>query len=85
MPNGKDAFEERLMRLGQDSKTSAQAASPAAAPVPQPEPQVRSKPRGSGGSGGLAILAVAMLLVGGGAFAIMLFAPDIVFSTEALE
>lgn len=85
MSSGKDAFEERLMRLGHENKAAPQASSPAAELTPQLEvPRMREK-KANNGSSALAALAVAMLLVGGGAFGVMVFAPEFIFSTEVLE
>lgn len=86
MANGKDAFEERLKRLNGGSGTPTPTQQQ---PMEQPtvrlnDPLPRPRSGGNGGTTAFALLAVAMLVVGGGAFATMVFAPELIFSTEVL-
>lgn len=89
MANGKDAFEERLKRLGASNPAPAAAQQPVQAAAPLPvERTVRMnlpQQKTGGNSTIFAFIAVVMLLLGGGAFATMAFAPDLIFSTEVLN
>lgn len=77
MANSKDAFEERLERLGQ-SGTSPKPVRPAPSVSPSPKPHRRAA-KTEGTPVGLLVLAVSVLLLGAGAFGVMLMAPQLVF------
>lgn len=73
MAQTKDAFEARLERLGQPGARPT-AARPAAV-----SPPVRRAKREEGPPMGLLVVAVSVLLLGAGAFGVMLVAPQLVF------
>ena len=87
MANGKDAFEERLKRLG--TNTPSTPSTPIEQSVEAPTLQLdsaatRKRVTGGGNSAAFAFLAIAILLIGGGAFATMAFAPELIFSSASL-
>ena len=87
MANGKDAFEERLKRLGASEAAPAVQKEPVQTPEMSLEKTMRMDlpAANNGNSTVLAFVAVVMLLLGGGAFATMAFAPELIFSTEVLN
>jgi hypothetical protein len=87
MANNKDAFEERLKRLGANTPSTSSA--PTEHSVETPKLQLdsaaaRKRTAGGGNSAAFAFLAIAILLIGGGAFATMAFAPELIFSSASL-
>jgi hypothetical protein len=82
MPSGKDPFEERLMRLGESGQTGSRKTAPAPLADAEPE-QVQIRPRRrSGTSPVLLAFAFLFFLVSGGAFGVMLLAPELVFQSN---
>jgi hypothetical protein len=81
MANGKDLFQERLKRL---EKTQSPTPLPVQAVEVAPEPRVSKPQKGEGSSVILGAVALMVLILGGGAFATMAFAPELIFSTEVL-
>jgi len=77
MPNQNDAFDKRLQRLGASSgKTTPPQAMPAFDQL-----KLKSEPvADTTGTKTLAALALVFFLVGGGAFGVMLLAPELIFS-----
>ena len=77
MPHQNDAFDKRLQRLGASSgKTMPPQAMPAFNQL-----NLKSEPvQVTSGNNTLAALALAFFLVGGGAFGVMLLAPELIFT-----
>ena len=74
--SGKDAFEERLKRL----RPSEAPSNTGATDTTLPDQLGRMRASTGGGATLFAMLAFIMLAVGGGAFATMMFVPEIIFA-----
>ena len=75
MADGLDAFEERLKRIG-ETRPNGERPKTRIQQAPPPRPTPRPKPS----AGPVAIVAAIVFLIGGGAFGVMVFAPEMVFS-----
>lgn len=85
MSGGKDAFEERLKRLGSEKPATA-AQKPRVLDVPkEPRIDLNPEPIRQGTSPMLAFVACLVLLLGGGAFATMALMPHLIFQAFPVE